>query len=216
MPGFTPSGRVPPPPTNRTKGLVVATPWQAHPRLVHSFTVDGCGFLAVELPRVQWRLVVISVYLQSGTGLHTEPNATILAQLLAFVQCIPNWVAAGDWNVDLDKFASTNIAAEARGQLLGSKEAAISSGNTLDFVLASRSVAGLLRMRVDKVVPFAPHFCLVLEVDVAHGLLNLPVLKGFSSVQHLLKPDRAIQLRHGPRPATLRRLGTPLSKSRYQ
>ena len=35
---------------------MVATPWQAHPRLVHSFTVDGCGFLAVELPRVQWRL----------------------------------------------------------------------------------------------------------------------------------------------------------------
>ena len=175
-------------PTNRTKGgLVVATPWQAHPRLVHSFTVDGCGFLAVELPRVKWRLVLISVYLQSGTGLHTEPNATILAQLLAFVQRIPNWVAAGDWNVDLDKFASTNIAVEARGQILGSHEAAISSGNTLDFVLASRSVAGLLQLRVDKVVPFAPHYCLVLEIDVAHGLLNLPAIKGFSSTQHLLK-----------------------------
>ena len=53
-------------PTNRTKGgLVVATPWQTHPRLVHSFTVEGCGFLAVELPRVRWRLVVITVYLQS-------------------------------------------------------------------------------------------------------------------------------------------------------
>ena len=176
-------------PTNRTKGgLVVATPWQAHPRLVHSFTVDGCGFLAVELPRVQWRLVVISVYIQSGSGLTTEPNATIMAHLLALVQTIPNWVAAGDWNVDLDKFASTNIAAEARGQLLGSKEAAISTGNTLDFVLASRSVAGLLRLRVDKVVPFAPHFCLMLEVDVGHGLLNLPTLKGFSGIQHLLTP----------------------------
>ena len=175
-------------PTNRTKGgLVVATPWQAHPRLVHSFTIDGCGFLAVELPRVQWRLVVISVYLQSGSGLHTEPNATIMAQLLALVQTIPNWVAAGDWNTDLDKFASTNIAAEARGQLLGCKEAAISTGNTLDFVLASRTVAGLLRLRVDKVVPFAPHFCLMLDVDVGHGLLNLPTLKGFSSIQHLLK-----------------------------
>ena len=168
---------------------MVATPWQTHPRLVHSFTVDGCGFLAVELPRVQWRLVVISVYLQSGSGLNTEPNATILAQLLALVQNIPNWVAAGDWNVDLDKFASTNIAAEARGQLLGSKEAAISTGNTLDYVLASRSVAGLLRLRVDKVVPFAPHFCLMLEVDVGHGLLNLPTLKGFSNIQHLLKAE---------------------------
>ena len=188
--------------TNRTKGgLVVATPWQAHPRLVHSFTVEGCGFLAVELPRVRWRLVVITVYLQSGTGLSTEPNATILAHLLALVQTIPNWVAAGDWNVDLDKFTSTNIATEAKGQLLGCKEAAISTGNTLDFVLASRSVAGLLRLQVDKVVPFAPHFCLKLEVDVGQGLLNLPALKGFSSIQHLLDPKQCGPTR-APSPLT--------------
>ena len=83
-------------PTNRTKGgLVVATPWQAHPRLVQAYTVDGCGFLAVELPRVQWRLVIISVYLKAGIGLHSEPNVGILAQLLALLQRIPNWVAAG-------------------------------------------------------------------------------------------------------------------------
>ncbi|CAE7454083.1 unnamed protein product, partial [Symbiodinium sp. KB8] len=184
-------------PENRTKGgLVVATPWQTHPRLVHSFTIEGCGFLAVELPRVRWRLVVISVYLQSGIGLSAEPNATILAHLLALVQTLPNWVAAGDWNVDLDKFASTNIATEAKGQLLGSKEAAISTGNTLDFVLASRSVAGLLRLRVEKIVPFAPHFCLKLEVDVGQGLLNLPALKGFSSIQSLLNSEKG-----GPAPA---------------
>ena len=184
-------------PENRTKGgLVVATPWQTHPRLVHSFTIEGCGFLAVELPRVRWRLVVISVYLQSGIGLSAEPNATILAHLLALVQTLPNWVAAGDWNVDLDKFASTNIATEAKGQLLGSKEAAISTGNTLDFVLASRSVAGLLRLRVEEIVPFAPHFCLKLEVDVGQGLLNLPALKGFSSIQSLLNSEKG-----GPAPA---------------
>ena len=141
------------------------------------------------------------MYLQSGTGLSTEPNATILAHLLALVQTIPNWVAAGDWNVDLDKFASTNIATEAKGQLLGCKEAAISTGNTLDFVLASRSVAGLLRLQVDKVVPFAPHFCLKLEVDVGQGLLNLPALKGFSSIQHLLDPKQCGPTR-APSPLT--------------
>ena len=190
----------------------VATPWQTHPRLVHSFTIEGCGFLAVELPRVRWRLVVISVYLQSGIGLSAEPNATILAHLLALVQTLPNWVAAGDWNVDLDKFASTNIATEAKGQLLGSKEAAISTGNTLDFVLASRSVAGLLRLRVEKIVPFAPHFCLKLEVDVGQGLLNLPALKGFSSIQSLLNSEKG-----GPAPArfpatSFEETGTPLSR----
>ena len=114
-----------------------------------------------------------------------------MAQLLALLQRIPNWVAAGDWNVDLDKFASTNIATEAQGQVIGCKEAAISSGNTLDFVLASRSVAGLLQLRVDKVVPFAPHCCLQLAIDLEQGLLNLPTLKGFPGIQRMLKPGNS-------------------------
>ena len=170
--------------TNSTKGgLVVATPWQAHPRLIQSFTVDGCGFIAVELPRVQRRLALVTVYLQTATGLQAEPNATIMAELLALLQRLPNWVAAGDWNVDLQKFAATNIPVVARGEVIGSPAAALPSGNTLDYVLASRSVAGLVSIQVDKAVPFGPHYCLRLELDLAHGLLNLPTLKGFSGPQ---------------------------------
>ena len=170
--------------TNSTKGgLVVATPWQAHPRLIQSFTVDGCGFIAVELPRVQWRLALVTVYLQTATGLQAEPNATILATLLALLQRLPNWFAAGDWNVDLQQFAATNIPVVARGEVIGSPAAALPSGNTLDYVLASRSVAGLVNLQVDKAVPFGPHYCLRLELDLAHGLLNLPALKGFSGPQ---------------------------------
>ena len=186
--------------TNSTKGgLVVATPWQAHPRLIQSFTVHGCGFIAVELPRVQWRLALVTVYLQTATGLQAEPNATILATLLALLQRLPNWVAAGDWNVDLHQFAATNIPVVARGEVIGSPAAALPSGNTLDYVLASRSVAGLVNLQVDKAVPFGPHYCLRLELDLAHGLLNLPALKGFSGPQGAfpapLAPDPPLLLR---------------------
>ena len=167
-------------PTNLTKGgIAIATKWQNHMRLVHQFTVDGCGILAVELPRVKWRLVVISVYLQTGIGLHSEPNVSILAEFLSLVKCFPNWVAAGDFNVDVDKFASTNIAEEARAEIIGSKEAAIHTGNTLDFALASRSVAPLLQLTVDKAVPFAPHFALRFHLDLKHGHVRLPQLRGF-------------------------------------
>ena len=183
---------------------MVATPWQAHPRLVQSFCVEGCGFIAIELPRVQWRLVIVSVYLQTSTGLQAEPNITIMAALLALLQQIPNWVVAGDWNVDLDKFAGTNIAASASDQILGTRDAAIDSGNTLDFVMASRTVAGLIRLRVDKVVPFAPHFCLMLEIDLAQGLLNLPTLRGFAGLQGSLPAP-------SPTPAVARDLGPALS-----
>eukprot|EP00439_Symbiodinium_sp_Y106_P000669 s9920_g1.t1 len=118
--------------------------------LIQSFTVDGCGFIAVELPRVQWRLALVTVYLQTATGLQAEPNATIVAALLALLQRLPNWVAAGDWNVDLQQFAATNIPVVARGEVIGSPAAALPSGNTLDYVLASRSVAGLVSLQVDK------------------------------------------------------------------
>ena len=139
----------------------------------------GCGFLAVELPRAKWRLVVISVYLKSGTGLHVEPNASLVAELMALTKRLPNWVAAGDWNVDLDKFAGTNIATTMGAEILGDKEAAISTGNTLDFVLASPSVAPLLRLQINKAIPFAPHYSLHLKVDLAQGLLHLPTLPAF-------------------------------------
>ena len=152
--------------------------------------------------------------LQSSTGLQAEPNITIIAALLALLQQIPNWVVAGDWNVDLDKFAGTNIATSARGEILGSRDAAIESGNTLDFVMASRSVAGLVRLSVDKVVPFAPHFCLMLEIDLAHGLLNLPTLKGFAGLQGALPaPSPTPALTHHPGPA-LRPAGSPSAGTR--
>ena len=85
--------------------------------------------------------------------------------------------------MDLQKFAATNIPVVARGEVIGSPAAALPSGNTLDYVLASRSVAGLVSIQVDKAVPFGPHYCLRLELDLAHGLLNLPTLKGFSGPQ---------------------------------
>ena len=177
-------------PTNLTKGgIAIATKWQNHMRFVHQFTIDGCGILAVELPRVKWRLVVIAVYLQTGIGLHSEPNVSILAELLSLVKCFPNWVAAGDFNVDVDKFASTNIAEEARAEIIASKEAAIHTGNTLDFALASRSVAPLLQLTVDKVVPFAPHFALRFHLDLKHGHVRLPQLRGFGgNVRQSHKP----------------------------
>ena len=166
--------------TNLTKGgVVVATKWHAHPRLVHAFTTEGCGFVAVELPRVHWRLVLISVYLRSGVPLQVEPNSTILAELLTVVKNIPNWIAAGDFNIDVKKFASTNIATVARAEIIADGGAAIHSGNTLDYVLASRSVAPLVSLKVDKVVPFSPHFALRLQLDLRHGSIKLPTLRGF-------------------------------------
>ncbi|CAE7793343.1 unnamed protein product, partial [Symbiodinium necroappetens] len=160
-------------------GIVVATPWQSHPRLVQERTVEGCGYLAVELPRVKWRLVVITVYLKAGTGLHVEPNASLLADLMALTKTLPNWVAAGDWNVDVDKFASTNINTTLGAEIIADKAAAISTGNTLDFVLASRSVAPMLTLTVDKAVPFAPHFALNLTLNLEHGMCHLPTLPAF-------------------------------------
>ncbi|CAE7836506.1 unnamed protein product [Symbiodinium sp. CCMP2592] len=44
-------------------------------------TEEGCGFVAVALPRLRWTLMVVCVYLQSAVGLHGGCNPEVLAAL---------------------------------------------------------------------------------------------------------------------------------------
>ena len=134
----------------------------------------GCGFLAVELPRAKWRLVVISVYLKSGTGLHVEPNASLVAELMALTKRLPNWVAAGDWNVDLDKFAGTNIATTMGAEILGDKKRPPFPQAT-HWTLCSPALR-LPRYSVSRLIkPFRLPHTTACTSKLAQGLLHLPV-----------------------------------------
>ena len=46
--------------------------------LLHSYDLDGNGFLANVLERQQWELALISVYLKTGEDLNSKANSTVL------------------------------------------------------------------------------------------------------------------------------------------
>ena len=72
-------------------------------------------------------------------------------------------------------------------------------------MLASRSVAPLVSLKVDKVVPFSPHFALRLQLDLRHGSIKLPTLRGFGGN---LRATRPVVLRKGTFPYEATALAT--------
>ena len=69
---------------------------------------EGCGFVAIELQRVKWSLLIVSVYLMSGVGLTGGPNPTILSSLRPHLY--HNWLVVGDWNVAVEDVPSGQLA----------------------------------------------------------------------------------------------------------
>ena len=109
---------------------------------------DGAGFVIVELPRVRYSLLVVNLYLRPGVGLTGGPNPQTLARLLPLLKQGANWIVAGDWNYPSQELEETSLPMSFRGKVVAPGEATISTGNCLDFAVASMRVA-----------PFAPVLC---------------------------------------------------------
>ena len=114
-----------------------------HAREVEHCNIDGCGYVAVELPRVRWNLLVVSVYLQVDTGIHLEPNSTILASLASTLLAHKNFLVMGDWNVPFSDMQATSFGALVKGEFTTNGQSTVTSGNILDYCLVSRSVSGV-------------------------------------------------------------------------
>ncbi len=167
-------------------GVAVLVPRHSHAREVEQFSIQGCGYVAVELPRVKWRLLVVSLYLQVDCGLHLEPNSTILAHLLVLLRQHRNYIVAGDWNTPYEDIQATSLETAAKGVFISGNQATTTGGSVIDYALVSRGVSGLVSLATSWEVPFGTHASLQLTVDVAQGQLNTPQLKGH--------PNRLCQL----------------------
>ena len=152
--------------------------------------IDGCGYVAVELPRVRWNLLVVSVYLQVDTGIHLEPNSTILASLATLLSAHKNLLVIGDWNVPFCDMEATTFAAKVKGEFTTNGQSTVTSGNILDYCLVSRSVSGITGIETDWEVPFGTHAAIHCTCDVGAGKLLVPQLKGYPNV--LLKEPREL------------------------
>ena len=137
------------PPNPKPKGgVAILVPAQMHGREVDLFSIQGCGFVVVELPRIRWNLLVVSLYLKVDSGLQSYPNVEILSKLACLLRTHRNFIVAGDWNVQIEELAGTSLP-----EVL-SAEPSVVSGSTLDFGLASMSIAAHTRTTTDWEVPF--------------------------------------------------------------
>ena len=67
-------------------GVAVLTKTHLQSRVMQHFTVEGCGFCAVEIRVRGVSLLLLSLYLKNSTPLHCHPNAEILARLVAVIK----------------------------------------------------------------------------------------------------------------------------------
>ena len=88
-------------------GVAVLTRSHLQMSTAQQFTIEGCGYCAVEVRVKGVSLLLLSLYLQSSTPLHHEPNAEILARLTALLKSYPGqWLVAGDFNVSPQELTS--------------------------------------------------------------------------------------------------------------
>ena len=140
---------------------------------------EGCGFVAIELQRVKWSLLIVTVYLKSGVGLTGGPNPTILGSLRPHLRPYHNWLAVGDWNVAVEDMQDTSFCSSIGGSIVAANCSAFEGGNELDYGISSRNLCSLLSAEVDWGVPFKPHAAVRFSLDVPSGQLALPQLQGF-------------------------------------
>ena len=140
---------------------------------------DGAGFVIVELPRVRYSLLVVNLYLRPGVGITGGPNPQILARLLPLLKQGTNWIVAGDWNFPSQELEGTSLPISLRGKVVAPGEATISTGNCLDYAIASLRVAPLLQCSANWSVPFRPHAAVAFRLATSGGQVPLPQLSSF-------------------------------------
>ena len=139
-------------------GVAVLTKTHLQSRVMQHFTVEGCGFCAVEIRVRGVSLLLLSLYLKNSTPLHCHPNAEILARLVAVIKHHSGqWLVAGDFNLSPQEVADTALVNELGGQLHTVGFPTTHGGSELDFAITSSAIAGLTSVALDWSAPHRPH-----------------------------------------------------------
>ena len=183
--GFQMYGGISHPTEKGTKGgVAVLIKSHIQGRVELSHLEDGCGFEAVDVRLQHTNLLVVSVYLKTGTSIHTRPNSSILAELLSLVKNWKGvWIIAGDFNTPPEELAATNVLAEMNGCLCKVGAPTTDQGREIDFAIVHKALESLSQIRIDWAVPRKPHASLTLRLDMGEGLCPAMMLEQHS--QHI-------------------------------
>ena len=159
-------------------GVAVLVKSHIQGRAEFSHLEEGCGFEAVDVRLQHTNLLVISVYLQTGTTLHARPNSSIIAELINVVKHWKGvWILAGDFNIPPEEIAATNLLEEMNGRLCVVGEPTTDQGREIDYAIVHRALEPLCTVRLDWSVPHKPHASLTLKLDMGEGLCPTMMLE---------------------------------------
>ena len=182
--GYQMYGGIAQPTEKGTKGGVsVLIKSHIQGRVELSHLEEGCGFEAVDVRLQHTNLLVVSVYLQTGTSIHHRPNSSILAELLSLVKNWKGvWIIAGDFNTPPEELAATNLLAEMNGCLCRVGVPTTDQGREIDYAIVHRALESLCQLRMEWAVPRKPHASLTLKLDLGEGLCPAMMLEPHSQL----------------------------------
>ena len=123
-------------------GVAVMIKSHIQGRVEMSHLEEGCGFEAVDVRLQHTNLLVVSVYLKTGTSIHARPNSSILAELLSLVKNWKGvWIIAGDFNTPPEEIAATNLLAEMNGCLCRVGVPTTDQGREIDYAIVRKALA---------------------------------------------------------------------------
>ena len=184
---------------NHLGGIMVAARSDRNFRLLRTFGVEGKGYLAV-VGRVGKRdIVMVTVYLETGVGLHGGANPTLMGDLIAFIRGLSvEWLIFGDFNMPVIEMEHTSIPTVVRGEVISVGGPTTLQGGEIDYGLASRSLVGSVTAQEDWEVPFRPHCALRVALLTSALTCFVPLLlKGWWTPT--LRPLMAIRVTKLPR-----------------
>ena len=159
-------------------GVAVMIKSHIQGRVEMSHLEEGCGFEAVDVRLQHTNLLVVSVYLKTGTSIHARPNSSILAELLSLVKNWKGvWIIAGDFNTPPEEIAATNLLAEMNGCLCRVGVPTTDQGREIDYAIVHKALESLCQIRLDWAVPHKPHASLSLKLDLGEGLCPAMMLE---------------------------------------
>ena len=180
--GFQMYGGISHPTDKGTRGgVAVLVRSHIQGRAERSHLEEGCGFEAVDVRLQHTNLLVVSVYLKTGTSINTRPNSSILAELISLVRNWKGvWIIAGDFNTPPEEIAATNVLAEMNGCLCTVGVPTTDQGREIDFAIVHKTLEPLSLLRIDWSVPHKPHASLALKLELGEGLCPAVMLEQHS------------------------------------
>lgn len=140
-------------------------PPHLHFHYVQHQCIDGCGWYAVMWSFQNASIILVGAYFKCGEGVQGKTNSTLWAGLLSFVTSVQQaCIVVGDFNITPGEFMATSMSTVMQVQVLATGEETCSSGNELDWALATNHISADLTIQASWEVPFRPHAQLLLHL----------------------------------------------------